>query len=154
MHNEGYRVLNQCKLLYDKHWKDVILEAAVIAIKADALLEEGLRRIEYMFHKFAEYVWGLLMELPRNMLTLIDPDAAFEKLGTLMYTFQEFAHRAQRLPMAMGFLAQGVRQVFEPVEELVPGSNRAGRDAVIRQLAEMYETFMGDQREESPEEEL
>jgi curved DNA-binding protein CbpA len=154
VHNEGYRVLRGCSDLYKNQWKDAVKEAAIIDIKSDAMLEEGMRRIEYMFHKFAEYVWTLLTELPHNMVALLDPDAAMEKLEQVMFTLQEFCNRAQRLPMAIGFLAQGIRQVFEPPEAGLTDCSVAGRLSVLRNLNDIYETFMGEQREPSPEEEL
>lgn len=97
-----------CSDLYKNQWRDAVAEAAVIDIKSDPDLEEGLCRIEFMFHKFAQYVWGLLVDLPQSMVVLVDPEAALERLETVMFTLQEFCHRGQRLPMAMGFLAQGV----------------------------------------------
>ncbi|ERF74566.1 hypothetical protein EPUS_00696 [Endocarpon pusillum Z07020] len=158
VYNEGYRVLRGCSELYKNQWKDVVAAAAVIDIKSEPLIEEGLRRIEYMFHKFAEYVWGLLMDLPYNMAALIDPEAALERLETVLRTLQEFCHRGQQLPMAMGFAAQGIRTVFDRSAGENALHHEMGRNAVLRQLIQVYETFMGEQRqggtEPSAEEEL
>jgi curved DNA-binding protein CbpA len=151
VHNEGYRVLRGCSDLYRNQWKDTVAEAALLDIKSYPVLEEGLRRIEYMFHKFAEYVWGLLTDLPRNMVVIIDPEAALEKLETVMFTLQEFCHRGQHLPMEMGFLAQGVRRFGNPVEGEPAHHREAGNRSILRLLAQIYETFMGEQ---SAEEEL
>jgi hypothetical protein len=58
VHNEGYRVMQGCSDLYKNQWKDAVAEATVVDIKPDPELEEGLCRIEFMFHKFAQYVLG------------------------------------------------------------------------------------------------
>lgn len=124
-------------------------EAVVIDIKSEPLLEAGLRRIEYMFFKFAEYVWGLLMDLPQNMAALPDSEAATGRLEKFMFTLQEFCHRGQQLPMAMGLMAQGLRRVFERSEDNAI-SHEMGRNAVLRQLSDIYEAFMGAQRDQRP----
>ncbi len=118
------------------------------------MLEEGLRRIEYMFHKFSEYVWGLLMDLAQNTVALIDPEAALERLAYVMRVLSGFCERGQRLPMQMGFLAYSVKGVLDPAEGPETAYNEAGRASCIRQLSDAYEVFMLDQRAQSPEEEL
>lgn len=152
VHNEGYRVLRGCSDLYRHQWKDAVAEAAHLDTQALPLVEEGLRRIEYMFHKFAEYVWGLLSELPRNMAVLIDPDAAFDRLESVMFTLQEFCNRGQHLPMEIGFMSQNLRNLgaADPKDLL---AYRASHDLVVRQVAHVYEAFMGELRAPEPEEE-
>ena len=117
------------------------------------LVEDGLRRIEYMFHKFAEYVWDLLSDLFPSMFALIDPEAAFERLETVMFTLPEFYNRGQHLSMEIGFMSQNVRNLgaASPKEMLTQG---ASHDLVVRQVAQVYEAFMGEQTAASLEEEL
>jgi curved DNA-binding protein CbpA len=154
VHNEGYRVLRGCSDLYKNQWKDAVAEAALLDMKSMPLIEEGLRRIEYMFHKFAEYVWGLLTDLPRNMVALIDPEAAFERLETVMFTLQEFCNRGQHLPMALGFLGHNLRNAGAVDPKEAPRSYEASHGVVVSQVGQIYETFMGEQKATPPEEDL
>jgi hypothetical protein len=86
------------------------------------------------------------------MVVLIDPKAALRRLETVMFTLQEICHRGQRLPMAMGFLAQSVRSALESSEDpQMRRYDQYGRAAVLRQMSEIYETSMGHP---NPEEEL
>ena len=147
--NEGYRVLRDCFDLYKKEWKDAVAETALLDMSSMPMVEDGIRRIGYMFHRFAEYVWGLLMDLLRYMVALIDPDAALEKLETVIFTLQEFCNRGQGLEMSIGFLSHNLWNAgaVDPKQELY--SFAMSQNQVMRHLNEVYEDFMGEQKANS-----
>lgn len=147
--NGGFSILRGGFELYKNEWKGVEATAAVIDMKTMPLVEEGLRRIEYMLHCFAEYVWGLLMDLPVNMIALIDPDAALDKIESVMLTLQEFYNRSQNLNMSIGFLSGNLRNAGAVDPVVNPVSFATSQNTVIRHLGEIYEVFMGEQKANS-----